>query len=55
MAWSWSHTQEAYENAQANTHGLSLKKLREIWAEWQSAATEEIEFLESLLPKKDKI
>ena len=35
--WSWSHTQEAYYNAQRNLHNRSKKWLDEVWAEWQTA------------------
>lgn len=34
MAWSWSHTHEAYRNAERNLGLLSLDELRVIWAEW---------------------
>lgn len=34
MAWSWSHTQEAYDNAAARVHLMSKRKLVTIWAEW---------------------
>ena len=36
MAWSWSHSSEAYQNAFENLHDLPLKDLRIIYAEWQS-------------------
>lgn len=36
MAWSWSHTNEAYANAQANLEELPLETLRVIEAEWRS-------------------
>lgn len=35
MAWSWSHTPEAYANAQANLEDLPLETLRVIEAEWR--------------------
>ncbi len=36
MAWSWSHTPEAYANARENLLDLSPELIREIWAEWQA-------------------
>ena len=36
MAWEWSHTREAYENAEHNTNGLPVRILREIYAEWKT-------------------
>lgn len=36
MAWSWSHSQEAYANAQANLEELPLETLRVIEAEWRA-------------------
>lgn len=41
MAWSWSHTEEAYTNAFTNLAGLPVKELRVIYAEWH--ATDECE------------
>ena len=35
MAWSWSHTAEAYDNARANLADLSRDELLEILGEWQ--------------------
>lgn len=34
MAWNWSHTEEAYANAERNLHALPIETLREIEAEW---------------------
>lgn len=34
MAWSWSHTQEAYLNVRENIRDLPGKVMREILAEW---------------------
>ena len=34
MAWEWSHTPEAYENAKKNLDSLSRETLEVIWAEW---------------------
>lgn len=34
MAWSWSHTTEAYENAQRNLEDLPKEELDVIYAEW---------------------
>ena len=36
MAWEWSHTPEAYENARLNLADLSTKNLRIIFAEWHA-------------------
>ena len=36
MAWEWSHTQRAYDEAQDNTNGLPVRILREIYAEWKT-------------------
>lgn len=37
MAWEWSHTGEAYENARANMQDMDPTELRIIWAEWKAA------------------
>lgn len=37
MAWSWSHTHEAYDNARTNLENLSKEKLEVIFAEWRAA------------------
>ena len=34
MSWSWSHTTQAYLQAQENLELRPLPKLQEIWAEW---------------------
>lgn len=39
MAWSWSHTQEAYANAEANLYALPPETLREIAAEWCASSS----------------
>ena len=39
MAWSWSHTQEAYDNALHNLTAwcvLHTKRLYEVYAEWKA-------------------
>lgn len=36
MAWSWSHTQEAYDNARVNAFNLSIEELATIYAEWKA-------------------
>lgn len=36
MAWSWSHTAEAYADAYANTQALARETLVEILAEWHA-------------------
>lgn len=36
MAWSWSHTQEAYDNARDNLVGLDRDRLNIIYAEWEA-------------------
>jgi hypothetical protein len=37
MAWSWSHTTEAYDNAQENLSLLPREDLEVIYAEWRAA------------------
>lgn len=37
MAWSWSHTQQAYANAEANLRNLPKETLEIIFAEWRAA------------------
>jgi hypothetical protein len=44
MAWSWSHSPEAYANALRNLEELSKEVLEEIYAEWQ-ACNKENEYL----------
>jgi hypothetical protein len=34
MAWEWSHTQEAYANAESNLHNLKDSEIVMIFAEW---------------------
>ena len=36
MAWSWSHSAEAYEYAYKRLHKLAKARLHEIWAEWKT-------------------
>src|SRR4051812_37268930 len=36
MAWSWSHTADAYADAQANCEALPRDTLLEIAAEWEA-------------------
>lgn len=36
MAWSWSHTDEAYKYAKSELHKLSHETLAEIYAEWKA-------------------
>ena len=43
MAWSWSHTVDAYENARTNLAGVGRKKLDIIYAEWQALDTKSVE------------
>jgi hypothetical protein len=37
MAWSWSHTNEAYANAEENLRSMPKEKLEIIFAEWRAA------------------
>ena len=37
MAWGWSHTQEAYRDAEHNLSNLSNERIAVIWAEWNAA------------------
>lgn len=41
MAWSWSHTEQAYENARLNTHDLPQDELAVILAEWDAYVVDE--------------
>ena len=36
MTWSWSHTTEAYRDAEINLHALPLSTLQIIAAEWKA-------------------
>lgn len=36
MAWGWSHTAEAYENARENVNSLPRSDLLIIYAEWKA-------------------
>ena len=38
MAWEWSHTAEAYQAAEQRLRRMSRKRIREILAEWWTAA-----------------
>lgn len=40
MAWQWSHTAEAYENAFNNLRELPRDKLDVIFAEWRAAGVD---------------
>lgn len=37
MAWSWSHSQQAYEDAHENLSNLDKPMLEIIFAEWRAA------------------
>lgn len=37
MAWSWSHTQEAYANAEQNLRDMPREDREIIFAEWRAA------------------
>ncbi len=37
MAWEWSHTNEAYQNAERNLYDLPVKELIVIAAEWDAS------------------
>ena len=37
MAWSWSHTQEAYDSAQRNLQRKKKEWLEIVFAEWRAA------------------
>lgn len=37
MAWSWSHTDTAYNAARENLHDLPLTDLHVIYAEWRAS------------------
>lgn len=37
MPWAWSHSPEAYANAEANLRSLPVEDLATIFAEWRAA------------------
>jgi len=37
MAWSWSHSQQAYADAEENLRNLPKETLEIIFAEWRAA------------------
>ena len=37
MAWSWSHTSEAYQNAENNLRRMRREELEIIFSEWRAA------------------
>ncbi len=44
MAWSWSHTSEAYSNLYENLHNpaaISIEDLRIVYAEWMATGRDE--------------
>ena len=41
MAWSWSHTNEAYENARLNLCDLNHGDLQVIYSEWLASCSRE--------------
>jgi hypothetical protein len=41
MAWGWSHTIEAYQNARDQLDVLPIDTLRVIWAEWHAHTSRE--------------
>lgn len=41
MAWSWSHSTEAYQNARENLEKQSIDFLRAVYAEWNAQANAE--------------
>lgn len=41
MAWSWSHTAEAYDNARQNIENKDREWLEVCWAEWRAAEPKE--------------
>lgn len=44
MAWSWSHTHEAYVNAENNLKALEREKLVVIFAEWRASQNRKGEY-----------
>jgi hypothetical protein len=51
MAWGWSHTEAAYENARENLYALDAEDICIIWAEWRAAVPVEDDEAE-FKPKK---
>jgi len=41
MAWSWSHTHEAYANARENVFDMKPKVLAQCYAEWRAHTSRE--------------
>lgn len=41
MAWSWSHSHEAYDNAYANVQGKDREWLKVVYAEWRATERDE--------------
>lgn len=41
MAWSWSHTQEAYHAVKEQIEAKDREWLETVWAEWKTAKTDE--------------
>lgn len=46
MAWSWSHTADAYVYAESRLRKKSQKHMAEIWAEWKTWTRAQEEKLE---------
>ena len=43
MAWEWSHSEEAYNNARENLNNIPLSELLIIWGEIQASGVNEWE------------
>jgi len=44
MTWEWSHTAEAYRDAEINLRNMPIDELRVIWAEWKATFGCDISF-----------
>lgn len=42
MAWEWSHTPEAYANAEANIRAKDRKWLETVYGEWHAEDEEDL-------------
>jgi len=51
--WSWSHTQDAYDNAQSNIRDLPREKLEIVFAEWRALQTNKTDELLKMNPDFD--
>ena len=56
MSWEWSHTNEAYRDAELNLQDMPIDELRIIWAEWYArdgSSLDDDKYYEALELAKD--